>query len=345
MRNVSIALLCLIVASCSSPVEKYIKNDFARVVREDGLKEEIKNEENRFVDALEEMVSAACPEQKASQELMAQFKKMESDITSRLNSYKRTGDYGYIYGIGADVDKAEAIEAKANRLSQKARPYINHKTKQIKAFRKSFENLDGLEILYADDNVKIDSVEQSIFKSIIGYPDNMITASPAQMEESAEQALKSYFAEHPTPTVKTHKYKKDSKCWFITLSDGSKYLLSATKTDDGEYEYEYEAIGSDALFSPKSSAKSSGNNVGSKDCDKYLDKLEKFAKSYSKSYKKLMKKAESGDISVLVDIQKLTSELEKFEQESGQFEGKMSDKQLERYTNIMLKISEAALGE
>ena len=73
--------------------------------------------------------------------------------------------------------------------------------------------------------------------------------------------------------------------------------------------------------------------------DKFLDKYEKFATTFVKEYKKLYAKSMPGDISVLEDIEELMDQADEFEEECEDFDGHMTPKQLERYTQITLKIT------
>ena len=109
MKRIPIILLLFTLVACSSPVEKYIENDFARVVRENALDEEVQNEINRVVNELENMADVANPEAKEAKELAAKANKLNQEITSRLSSYKRTGSYSYIINISA----AGSIKRKA----------------------------------------------------------------------------------------------------------------------------------------------------------------------------------------------------------------------------------------
>ena len=80
MKNIFYFIcVSLLVMSCSSPVEEYIKNDFARVVREDALAEEMQSEINRVVELLENMADEANPDAKKSKELAAKANKLERD--------------------------------------------------------------------------------------------------------------------------------------------------------------------------------------------------------------------------------------------------------------------------
>lgn len=239
-KYIVILFLCLFASACSSKVEKYIKSDFAGVVRKDGLETEMQTEISRITDLLEGMADVANPDEKTSRELLAKYKKMGQDITSRLNSYKRTGDYNYIWGIAQDAEECDALKVKADRLAQKARPYTKHKDKQIKALVAAFNEVDAEALMDSASLVKNDSISvEYIFNHILGVPANMVTASEDEIKEIATATLSNYFIDHPTPTVKAHKFQKDKDCWYISLSDDTHYYLRAIKCDDGEYEYDY----------------------------------------------------------------------------------------------------------
>ena len=347
MKKLSILALCALVASCSSPVEKYIVNDFARVVREDGLQDELQAEVTHLSSMLNDMAAEANPEAKEAKELAAKAKKWGQEIMTRLNNYKRTGDYSYIVNIANDAENCDAMEAKANRLANKARPYEKHKEKQINAFVDALGDIDGVSLMNSTNLVKDESVTiQYVFNHVIGTPANMVTASEETLDSIATVVLTNYFIDNPTPTVKAHKYQKDNKCWYITLSDDTHYYLKAIKCDNGEYDYEYQEAENSMSFSSKTSDKKKGKGGN---IDKFLDDYEKFANSYAKSYKKLYKKSMEGDLSVLVELQKLTEEAEEFAEHYESLEGELNAKQLKRYNEITLKLtaamSEAMMGE
>lgn len=347
MKKLSILALCALMAACSSPIEKYIVNDFARVVREDGLEEELQAEATRLAAELNDLAAEANPEAKEAKELAAKAKKWEQEIMTRLNNYKRTGDYNYIINIYNDGEQCDAMAAKANRLANKARPYEKHKDKQIKAFVDALGEVDGVSLMNSTDLEKDDSVTvQYVFNHVVGTPANMVTASEETLDSLATVVLSNYFIDNPTPTVKAHKYQKDKKCWYITLTDDTHYYLNAIKCDNGEYDYEYEEAENSLSFSSVSSGKSKGKGGN---IDKFLDDYEKFANSYAKSYKKLYKKSVEGDMSVMVELQKLSVEAAKFAERYEALDGELSAKQLERYNEITLKLttamSEAMMGE
>jgi hypothetical protein len=330
------------MTACSSPVEKYIVNDFARVVREDGLDEELKVEANRLSSALNDLAAEANPEAKEAKELAAKAKKWEQEIMTRLNNYKRTGDYSYIINIYNDGEQCEAMAAKANRLANKARPYEKHKEKQIKAFVDALDEVDGVSLMNSADLEKDDSVTvQYVFNHVVGTPAKMVTASEETLDSLATVVLTNYFIENPTPTVKAHKYQKDKKCWYITLSDDTHYYLNAIKCDNGEYDYEYEEAENSLSLSSVSSGKSKGKGGN---IDKFLDDYEKFANSYAKNYKKLYKKSAEGDMTVLIELQKLSTQAAEFAEHYKALDGELNAKQIERYNEITLKLT-AAMSE
>lgn len=347
MKRLSIFALCALMAACSSPVEKYIVNDFARAVREDGLEEEVQAEAILFSSMLNDMADEANPEAKEAKELAAKAKKWEQEIMTRLNNYKRTGDYSYIINIYDDGEQCDAMAAKAERLARKARPYEKHKERQIKAFIDALGDVDGISLMNSTDLVKDDSVTvQYVFNHVIGTPANMITASEETLDSIATVVLSNYFIDHPTPTVKARKYQKDKKCWYITLTDDTHYYLNAIKCDNGEYDYEYEKAENSLSFSSISSNKSKGKGGN---IDKFLDDYEIFVNSYAKSYKKLYKKSIEGDVSVLVELQKLSNQAAKFAERYEALDGELNAQQLQRYNEISLKLttsmSEVMMGQ
>lgn len=335
----------LLVMSCSSPVEEYIKNDFARVVREDALAEEMQSEINRVVGLLENMADEANPDAKKSKELAAKANKLEREIKSRMDSYNRTGNWSYIVNIMGDAEKCDEMSATAKRLAKKAKPYTNHKDVQIKNLAQALSDVDAETLMNSQDLVKDDSVTvEHIFKTAIGVPANMISLSGEELENLAVAYLTNYFIDNPTPNVLAYKFQKDNDRWYITLSDETHYFLSAIKYGKGEYSYQYVQTNDPFSSNPTStSSAKTQTKVKSGDVDKFLDKYEKFAATYAKEYKKLYEKSISGDISALSGVQKLMEEAEDFAEECEAFEGKMTDKQLERYTQITFKLSNAIL--
>ena len=222
-------------------IKKYIKNDFARVVRENQLGTELSQEADLIEDQLNHLASEANTEAREGKETMAKAKKLENEIMSRLYSYKRTGDYDYIINIANDGDRCEQLYAKANRLIQKAKPYEVHKDKQIKAFKEAilmvpyYDYLAGKVVLE-----KVDSVDIShVFQYLVGSPSDKASPSEEQIKELAKSVIINYFIDTPTPTVKAYKYQKADDDWYISLSNGTHYLLRAVKCENGEFEYTY----------------------------------------------------------------------------------------------------------
>lgn len=337
--------IALFVMSCSSPVEEYIKNDFARVVREDALTEEVQSEINRVVSLLENMADEANPDAKQSKELEAKAKKLEREIETRMNNYNRTGSYSYIINIYNDAERCDEMYAKANRMAKKAKPYTNHKDKQVANLIQALSDVDAKALMNSQDLVKDDSLTvEGVFNKAIGVPANMITLTEEELEEIATAYLTNYFIDNPTQTVLAYKHQKDNDRWYITLSDDTQYFLSAIKSGKGEYVYQY--VKTDDPFSTSATTSSdvkTKNDVKSGDIDKFLDKYEKFAATYAKQYKKLYEKSLAGDLTVMGDLGKLAEQAEEFVEEWEDFDGNMTSKQLERYTQITLKLSSALM--
>ena len=240
MKRIPIILLLFTLVACSSPVEKYIENDFARVVRENALDEEVQNEINRVVNELENMADVANPEAKEAKELAAKANKLNQEITSRLSSYKRTGSYSYIINIGHDVENFEAMSAKARKLEKKAKPYTDHKNKQIKSLVDAFHNVDTKALMNSQDLVKNESVTvENIFNQAFGDPANMVSLSEEELSNLASAYMTNYFVDNPTKSVLAYKFQKNSDRLYIKLSDETQYFLSAIECGNGEYSYQY----------------------------------------------------------------------------------------------------------
>lgn len=343
MKRISIIALLFMAVSCSSPVEKYIKNDFARVVREDALDEEVQDEIDRLISLFEDLADKANPDAKQAKELKAKADKMEREIYSRMDSYNRTGSYSYIINIVNDADECDAMQARANSLAKKAKPYNNHKDKQIKSVVQYLNNVDAKTLMNSSNLVKNDSVTvELLFDKVFGTPAKMANPSEQDLEDLTVAYMTNYFLDNPTPTVLAYKFQKKEDRWYITLSDETQYFLSAIKYGKGEYSYQY--VETDDPFSNSSSPSTTSSartntKVSSGDVDKFLDKYEKFATTFVKEYKKLYAKSMSGDISVLEEIEELMDQADEFEEECEDFDGNMTPKQLERYTQITLKIT------
>ena len=240
----TVILLCCLAVACTSPVENYIVNDFARVVRVDNLGAEITAEADNLASELNALAAEANPEANEGRELLAKAKKLEQEINSRLISYKRTGDYNYIYNIANDGDRCDQMYEKANRLIQKTKPYETHKDKQIKAFKEAVFELPYYDYVEDDEVLeKVDSVDVNyVFNHLVGTPGNKVTLSEDEIRELAKAVIKNYFIDNPTPTIKAHKYQKADDFWYISLSNGAHYHLRAIKCDNGEYEYSYTPV-------------------------------------------------------------------------------------------------------
>lgn len=239
-KYVLICLLLLTVVSCTSPVEDYIKNDFARVVREVALVDEVQNEIDRVTVKLEELADEANPEAKQAKELKAKASKLEKEIKSRMDSYNRTGSYSYIINIAYDAEECDEMYAKAKRLEKKSKPYTNHKNKQIGTLSEAFRNVDAKSLMNSENLVKNDSVTvEYIFNQVIGKPANMSNLSEKEIEDIVVAYMTNYFIDNPTPTVSAYKFQKENDRWYITLSDEIQYFLLAIKQDNGEYAYQY----------------------------------------------------------------------------------------------------------
>lgn len=349
MKNIAIIALLLLATACSSPVEEYIKNDFSRIVREEGLDEEVEAEIERIIAQMKEMAVEANPDAKESEKLMAEYQRIKRDVESRMSSYERTGNYNYIIGIAGDAEKGDALYAKAQRLKKKVKPYINHVDKQVDAFTEALSCVEHETMMNSTNLVKNDSVTMEyIFNNVIGVPESFANPGEEELENIAVAVLTNYFIDNPTPVVKISKYQKDDENWYIKLSNDRHYLLNAIKCDNGEYDFEYKEVDDsfDKNSNKKSSTAQSSNKKGKKNsgsCDEFLDDYEDFVDDYVKQYKKLYKKSMSGDLSVLEELQELAEEAAEFAEEYEDFDGEMSQKQVERYLKITKKMSDAMM--
>ena len=79
---------------------------------------------------------------------------------------------------------------------------------------------------------------------------------------------------------------------------------------------------------------------GSRDWDKILDDLE----SYVDQYIILLKKANSGDMSALMEYASILEKAEKLEYELNNAKNDLSGAQMQRYVKIMTKMTEAAMS-
>lgn len=341
MKRISIIVLLFFAVSCSSPVEKYIKKDFARVVREDALDEEVQDEIDRLVALFEDLADKANLDAKQARELKAKADKWEKEIYSRLESYKRTGHYSYIINISNEADECDAMHVRANSLARKAKPYTNHKDKQIMRVVQYLCNVDAKALMNSTDLVRNDSITvEFIFDKVFGTPSMMANPSEEELEDLAVAYMTNYFLDTPTPTVLAYKFQKKDDRWYITLSDDTQYFLSAIKYGKGDYSYQYVETDDPFQYSPSTSSKAQiHTKVNSGDIDKFLDKYEKFATTFVKEYKKLYSESMSEDLFVLEDFEELMDQADEFEEECEKFDGNMTPKQLERYTQITLKMT------
>ena len=227
----------ILVTACSSPVDKFIKDEFAHRVRVDNLVTEVQGVSDHYKQSLKEIAYEKNPQISEYEALDAQGKKMEKDIMSRLNAYKRTGDYSYIINIYPDGEKCEAIQDKARRLGNKVRPFLKHVEKQSKAFSGALSSVKAVELIDNDTAVEID--ENYVYDCLVGMLDSLKTPADEEIDTLALKVLSNYFNTHRTPSVTASKRQKNEDRWYVSLSDNTHYYVRAIKRDDGEYEYEY----------------------------------------------------------------------------------------------------------
>ena len=141
----------------------------------------------------------------------------------------------------------------------------------------------------------------------------------------------------------TYKFQKKEDRWYIQLSNETQYFLSAIKYGKGQYSYQYVQTDSPFLNSSSTSTTSStrtNTKVSSGDVDKFLDKYENVVNNYVKVYSKAM----AGDTSALSSYMDLLEDAEELAEELENIEDEMSISQMERYTKITAKLTEAALN-
>lgn len=242
MKNISIISLLFFIVACSSPVEDYIKNEFPRKVREDGITEEIRLEKARIYDSIVVLVAESNLAAKEAESAYAQYKAIKRDVETRVSKFNRTGNYSYIVAIAQDADKGEALYAKSQKLKKQAKPYTDHSSKQLKKLFQSLSSIDGESLMSYEDFVKTDSVTVgSIFSNVIGVPGCFANPSDEEIYNMAVAALKNYMVDNPTPTVKAYEHREDDS-WYILLSNDTHFLLHAVKCADGQYSYQYKKV-------------------------------------------------------------------------------------------------------
>ena len=240
MKQIFFALLVVCAVACSSPVEKYIENDFAHVVRQDNLDNEIKDEIKRITDSLTNLSKTLYPEIKEYSTLKAQADRMEKDLRTRVANFNRTRNYKYIVNIGPDNDKYMAIRAKANKAGNKARPFTNHQSKQMKALKAAMNEVDAKALLNTPELEKNATMTMEyILTNLVGAPNNLAKPTAEDVKLFAKELITSYLVDNPTPTIKAYNFQKEQKIWYVSLTDGTQYFLSAIKCEDGSYDYQY----------------------------------------------------------------------------------------------------------
>ena len=240
MKQLFFALLLVCAVACSSPVEKYIENDFAHVVRHDNLDNEIKNEIKRITDSLTNLSNSLYPEIKEYSTLKAQADRMEKDLRNRVANFNRTRNYKYIVNIGPDNDRYMAVRAKANKASSKAKPYTNHQYKQLKALKAALSKVDAKTLLDTPELTKNATMTMEyILVNLVGAPNNLAKPTDEDIKIFAEELIKTHLVDNPTPAIKAYNFQKDKGIWYVSLTDGTQYFLSAIKCENGSYEYQY----------------------------------------------------------------------------------------------------------
>lgn len=245
MKRLSIIAIAalLFAVGCTSKVESYIHNEFPRVVRAEGLKKELSAEIKRMSTVLKEMATEADPNAKKGQALAAKANQMDKNISSRIDKFRRTGDYSYVSGIYNAVEAQEGVLSQSQSYKRKAQPYINHTNKQIKRLTTALNSIDALPLLSVENLAKVDSVGiEYVFTRLIGLPGDLANLEDAEVQTMAVAVLTNYLVDNPTPTIKSCEYREDMDNWDIVLSNDVHYTLNAIECSNGEYEYQYRLV-------------------------------------------------------------------------------------------------------
>jgi hypothetical protein len=323
--------------SCTSPAEKFIRNDFATTVRLDALEGEIEGEIANIVSTLNDMAEKANPDAMESKRLAQLYDQTVRDLERQMN---RSGN-NWVDALDmlARAEEAENNLAKSKRLKKKAQPYINHAKKQLDALVEALHGVDSEELLLSTTLVKKEEVSiDTIFKSIVGTPDAFANPTKEDIESAALIVLTNYFVDNPTPAVKAYEFNKKDDHWYVVLSNDAEYFVRAIKCSDGEYDYRYSEVES-SFASVGRSMSNSKRGKRSANFDDFLDKYEAFVTEYVKKYKTLQKKVESGDMSAISDLAELTEKAEDFADEYEDWDGNITNQQANRYLKITQKLT------
>lgn len=244
MKRLLYLLFLITAVACSkSPVEEYIENDFAKVVRKDEFSDEFSDELDRMNDSLCSIIDTFTTkvyseEYNAAQQQLGVYESRYRKLKNyRLyNEYEVAeawfwwGDYGNNY---------DGVKARFNSINKKVKDWKNQAIDNLSKLGDALRNVDTDSLLFAQELVKNDSISfKYLFAHTVGEPEMIVDPSEEELNDMAVSIISNYLIEHPTPTVKAYKYQENNK-WYILLSNDRQFFLWATECENGEFAYQY----------------------------------------------------------------------------------------------------------
>lgn len=244
MKRLLYLLFLIVAVACSkSPVEEYINNDFAKVVRKDEFSDEFEKELDRMNDSLCSLIdtfttNVYSDEYNAAQQQLGVY-------DNRLRKLNNPNSYDVYEVMRAwswwqdNWENYDDVSARFNSINKKVKDWKNQAKDNLSKLGDAIANVDIDSLLFAQELVKNDSISfKYLFAHTVGEPEMIVEPSEEELNNMAVSVLTNYLIEHPTPTVKAYKYQENNK-WYILLSNDRQFFLWATECEDGEFAYQY----------------------------------------------------------------------------------------------------------